>query len=350
MKVTRKEQRFLRKVLADWHRQGLLDSDRQEVLSQSLEQKAFDWQRLARYSFWSALACILISMGAVVMDARLLEIIRELFNSPPAIKSLFFFGLAVAVFWVGLNLRHRKPDRVFSQDAVFFLGVVAIASSIAFLGETLDSASGHFSLLLLLAAVAYGVIGLCLSSRLVWLFCLLSLGCWFGAETGYISGWGSYYLGMNYPLRFVLFGGALVLFSYLLFGGLTIFQHITRVMGLLYLFIALWILSIFGNYGDMEIWLEVKQYELLHWSVMFGLASFVAIAVGLKFDDRVMRGFGLVFLFINLYTRFFELCWDNLHKALFFSLLGISLWLLGHYAETIWLSQVNRTEDSASKE
>ena len=350
MKVTRKEQRFLRKVLADWHRQGLLDSDRKEVLSQSLEKKAFDWQRLARYSFWSALACILVSIGAVVMDERLLEVLRGLFNSPPAIKSLFFFGLAVAIFWAGLDLRHRKPGRVFSQDAVFFLGVVSVATSIGFLGEALDTGSGHFSLLLLLAAIAYGVIGLYLSSRLVWLFCLLSLGSWFGAETGYISGWGSYYLGMNFPLRFVLFGGALTLFSYLLFGGLAAFQHITRVMGLLYLFIALWIMSIFGNYGDIETWQEVKQYELLHWSVVFGLASFAAMAVGLKFDDRVMRGFGLVFLFINLYTRFFELCWDSLHKALFFSLLGISLWVLGHYAETIWLSQVNRPERPAGKD
>ena len=33
-------------------------------------------------------------------------------------------------------------------------------------------------------------------------------------------------------------------------------------MGLLYLFIALWIMSIFGNYGDIERWERVKQIEL----------------------------------------------------------------------------------------
>ena len=32
---------------------------------------------------------------------------------------------------------------------------------------------------------------------------------WMGAETGYISGYGMYFLGMNYPLRFVLFGAML---------------------------------------------------------------------------------------------------------------------------------------------
>ena len=338
MKVTKKERRFLERVLADWARLGLLDSAQQSALNDSLEKKTFDWQRLARYAFWGALACILISAGAVIMDERLLAIIEDLFNSPPAIKSLFFFGLSLVIFWAGLGLRRRNPERVFSLDAVYFLGVVSLATSIGFLGQALDTGSGHFSLLLILAASVYGVIGLCLSSRLVWLFSLLSLGSWFGAETGYISGWGSYYLGMNYPLRFVLFGGALTLLSYLMVGRFCGFERITRIMGLLYLFVALWILSIFGNYGDIESWVKVRQYELLHWSLMFGLASFVAIAIGLKFDDGVMRGFGLVFLFINLYTRFFEFCWDGLHKAAFFSLLGISLWLLGRYAEKVWLS------------
>ena len=41
------------------------------------------------------------------------------------------------------------------------------------------------------------------------------------------------------------------------------------------------------------------------------------------------RGFGLTFLFINLYTRFFEHFWDHMHKAIFFALLAVSFWCLG---------------------
>jgi len=50
----------------------------------------------------------------------------------------------------------------------------------------------------------------------------------------------------------------------------------------------------------------------------------------------VLRGFGLTFLFINLYTRFFEYFWDSMHKALFFAVLALSFWYVGSRAERIW--------------
>lgn len=62
----------------------------------------------------------------------------------------------------------------------------------------------------------------------------------------------------------------------------------------------------------------------------------IALWLGLKRDDAMLRGFGLAFLAINLYTRFFEFFWDAMPKTIFFLLLGISLWLLGRHAERIW--------------
>jgi len=50
----------------------------------------------------------------------------------------------------------------------------------------------------------------------------------------------------------------------------------------------------------------------------------------------MVRGFGLTFIFINLYTRFFEHFWNHLHKAIFFTLLAVSFWYLGTRAERIW--------------
>jgi hypothetical protein len=84
------------------------------------------------------------------------------------------------------------------------------------------------------------------------------------------------------------------------------------------------------------LWRKSSQAELVVWSVLFAAAAGLAILHGLKFDDAVTKGFGLTFLFINLYTRFFEHFWDSLHKAVFFAVLGASLWLLGMWAERIW--------------
>ncbi|MCX2959278.1 MAG: DUF2157 domain-containing protein, partial [Serratia symbiotica] len=66
------------------------------------------------------------------------------------------------------------------------------------------------------------------------------------------------------------------------------------------------------------------------------LVATAAIWLGLKRDDAMLRGFGLTFLGINLYTRLFDFFWDSTPKAIFFVLLGLSLWALGHYAEKIW--------------
>ncbi|RYZ67173.1 MAG: DUF2157 domain-containing protein, partial [Proteobacteria bacterium] len=57
---------------------------------------------------------------------------------------------------------------------------------------------------------------------------------------------------------------------------------------------------------------------------------------GIKIDDGMTKGFGITFLFINLYTRFFELFWDATHKAVIFALLAMSFWLIGSKAEKIW--------------
>lgn len=216
--------------------------------------------------------------------------------------------------------------------------MLSTAVAVAYFGQAIDTGSGHFSLLFLLSTIIYAALAFWFPSRLIWVFSLLSLGSWFGAETGYMSGWGAYYLGMNYPLRFVLFGGALIGLS-LLFkrhARFSDFAHSTYVMGLLYLFIALWILSIFGNYGDMNSWYNVKQYELLHWGILFAFVAIIAIVYGLKHDDATSRGFGITFLFLNLYTKYFEFFWNGMHKAIFFILLAVSFWWIGRHAEKLW--------------
>jgi hypothetical protein len=213
-----------------------------------------------------------------------------------------------------------------------------VAGSITFFGKAIDTGTSHFSLLILLATIVYGVLGILFPSKLTWLFSILSLGGWFGTETGYTSGWGEYFLGMNYPLRFVLFGAALLGIS-LLFkikSRMREFFKPTYIMGLLYLFIALWILSIFGNYGDMDSWYRARQIELYYWSLLFGAAAIGCILFGLKYDDAPARGFGITFLFINLYTRYFEYFWKPTHKAIFFAILAVSFWFLGTRAEAIW--------------
>lgn len=329
---------IVRQALTEMARQQLIAPEVAADISGKVAPLNFDWRRLARYAFAGALVCLVIAVGAALADKWLMDLITQLFNASWGLKSLACAVVSGLLFWFGTMRRQRAPEKIYSNEAIYFGGVLGIAASVACLGKAIDDGSGHFSMLILLAALIYSALGLLLESKLIWIFGLLSLGSWFGAETGYASGWGAYYLGMAYPMRFVLFGSALTLLSLLMRDRprLADFFGTTRVVGLLYLFIALWILSIWGNYDGYSSWQRATHFELLHWSLYFGAAAAACIYFGLKNDDGVLRGFGLTFLGINLYTRFFEYFWNDLHKAVFFAILGASLWLLGSRAETIW--------------
>ena len=338
MNLNQSQEKTLRNALNHWGQVGLLDTKTVKALHKDIHVQPFDWKRLAQYSFWTSLACIVIALGALLADKAFMELLEKIFHASPVAKCSALTLVSLAIYTFGFHRRFKKPEKVFGNEAILFLGVLSTAGAIYQLGRALDLGEGHFSWLLLLSFGIYGVLGYVARSKLVWVFSLLSLGSWMGAETGYMSGWGSYYLGMNYPLRFVIFGAALTGVA-LMFERPPFFAYFSRstlMMGLLYLFIAAWILSIWGNYGDWHSWRAVKQITLFRWSLGFGALSIASILHGLKCENTMTRGFGLTFLGINLYTRYFEYCWNHTHKAIFFTILALSLWGVGSYAEKIW--------------
>lgn len=338
MKLNKKQGLFLKHTIDHWQQQGIITPEVANDLNSSFSIRSFDWERLAKYSFWISMICAVIAIAAITLDEFLMNLIEKIFVDSKLIPCLIFAIVAATFYLFAYHRRKSKPLHQFSNEAIIFGGVLSTAVAVAYFGQAIDTGSGHFSLLFLLSTIIYAALAFWFPSRLIWVFSLLSLGSWFGAETGYMSGWGAYYLGMNYPLRFVLFGGALIGLS-LLFkrhARFSDFAHSTYVMGLLYLFIALWILSIFGNYGDMNSWYNVKQYELLHWGILFAFVAIIAIVYGLKHDDATSRGFGITFLFLNLYTKYFEFFWNGMHKAIFFILLAVSFWWIGRHAEKLW--------------
>lgn len=338
LNLPRSKAETVRAALVSWRESGTLTEAEAARLADDIVVVPFDWRRLARYAFWAAIACLVSALVSVFADHRLLELLARLFTLGPAQRCLALAAVATAFYAYAMVRMRKHPETATRNDALLFLGVLATAGSIGNLGLWLDTGSGRYDLLALIAVAVYAAVAIAARSTLVWVFAVISFGGWLGAYSGYASGWGAYYLGMNWPLRFVLLGAAL-------FGAaqaippetrLGQFRRASQSLGLLYLFVALWLLSIFGDYGDGEAWLAVRQIELLHWSLLFAAAAGAAIWLGLRRDDGMLRGYGLTFLAINIYTRFFEMFWDQLHKGLFFAVLGVSLWFLGRRAETLW--------------
>ena len=338
LNLDKQESEFLDKTISQWESEGTLDSQTAEKLRTSYEVKGFDWRRLAQYSFWVALACGIIAIASLIIDDNVINYLKKLYDTPDILISIISGAIAATFFFFGNKMKQEHPERIFSNEALIFLGVLFTASCIAFLGKTFDRGTGHFSILFLISVLVYGVMASKFRSRLIWAFALISLGSWFGTETGFQTDWSYYFLGMNYPLRFVLFGALLVAFSFAMakMRKLEYFRELTYIIGLMYLFISLWLLSIFGNFGSLEDWLKVKQLELFYWGIISILVSLAFTFYGLRNKDEIAREFGITFLLVNLYTKYFEYLWDVTDKTIFFSILAISFWLLGRKAEKIW--------------
>ena len=352
MTLNKKQGSFLKETISQWEANGTITKEAAATLQNSFSIRPFDFKKLAKYSFWIAIICLIIAGTTIIFDDLLFDFIKKFFTISVIFPCLLFAALAAVFFFIGLKRRKSRPEKIFSNEAFIFIGVLLTAVSVVYLGMLLDTDSGHFSLLFLLSTAIYGILALLFPSKLVWLFSLITLGSWFGAETGYASGWGAYYLGMNYPLRFVLFGIVLIGVSFALkinakLAGL---HKVTYIMGLLFLFIALWLLSVFGNYGDMDSWYGVKQIKLVHWGIIFGIAAVGAIVYGLKQDDHTSRSFGITFLFLNLYTKFFEYFWNELHKPIFFIILAVSFWIIGWKAEKIWNLEFIKKKENSDKD
>jgi hypothetical protein len=88
---------------------------------------------------------------------------------------------------------------------------------------------------------------------------------------------------------------------------------------------------------------------MFHWALIFAFIALACIYHGIKYEDCITKGFRLTFLFINLYTRFFEHFWDMTHKAIFSAILGASFWYLGSKAEKIWNIELNKRENDTPK-
>lgn len=370
MKIDSEKSEFLDEMLEHWQEEKLLSAADVERLKNSYETKHFDWKRLAQYSFWIAMACGVISLGALLVDNKILQYLESLYQTSDGVISLLSTIGAGYLYFLSFKRKKTKSHQIFSNEALVFTAVMLTANAIAYLGKAIHAGGTHFSLLLLIAVFVYGILAFIFQSRLIWAFALISLGAWFGTESGYLSRGDWYFIGMNYPLRFVCFGLVLTGLSFLQRGSAPVktytlfrrkiaigdndspdkgstalepnkrnlgdFFQITYIIGMMYLFFSLWLLSVFGNFGTLEEWYGVKQISLFYWAIISALACVISIFIGLKYRDDIAREFGITFLFINLYTRYFEYFWDSWHKALFFCVLAASFWIIGRKAEKIW--------------
>lgn len=337
--LSKQDKELVNDVLAHWKEQGLLEESTVNVLRDNIDEKSFEWKILARYAFWIALASLIFAVFSLFADDELLQFISQFFDAPNAFFSVAFSLLAILFYYLGFRSKRNAPQKTFTSETLMLAGSFSTATSIGFLGQVLDRESHYYTFFFLLSILIYGTLAVKLQSKLIWIFTLVALGIWFATETASYSDWGWSFWGMNFPLRFTIFGALLTLFSIFIQSKIKILQsfEITSfIVGLLYTMLALWGLSIFGNYSSFDEWTRVRQYEIFYWGLLGIFVSLCLALYGLKKRDVVSRDIGFIFFLLNLYTRFVEYLWDNINRAIFFLLLAVSFWLVGRWSEQIW--------------
>ncbi len=340
MEVSKSKANILNKTFIKLHKTGKISDAEFERLNSSYTIRSFDWKRLAKYSFLISIFCIIILLIFALNLSSSTDLFAKIFNSSDLGKLILLIIVATVLYIIGIRRKSKYSNKIYSNEAIFFLGAVVTEFAFIYIVELLDISYKGMVAITLLKSLIYGLLGLWFPSKLIWILSLLLLSSWFQSVFGYGADRDAYFLGMNHVLRFGVFGLFLIFGSTFLFIKLKNrddFLKISRGFGLFYVFVVLWIMTIFGNYDMIGNWWDIDiDVNLYDWSILLFIISLISLYHGLRYDDEVTRGFGLIFIFINLYTKYFELFWHDTPKLIFFGILALSFWLIGLKAESIW--------------
>jgi uncharacterized membrane protein len=342
MQISKKDKETVNKAIKYWESHALIDSQKAKELDESLKVKPFNWQSLAYYSFLFAVASLLIAVVSIFADQALLDLIDSLISTSYLTKSITFIGISALFFWLDYRYNSKKNRKKYSKEIFAFFGCILLAIAAGFMSFLFEMGEEP-GIFILGLAFLYFFLSVLRKKELLWLFGITALVIAFGTITHNLGKDNYLFIGMNFPMRFTIFGLFILLATFFIKKSekLKPFFGPTYWSGLIIFFMALWFLTIFGNYSSYEKWLEIRQYYLWWYSLLLLLASFAAILIGIKKEDSLLKNIGISFIFLNLYTRYFEYFWDELHKALFFSVIAVSFWLIGKKAEKIWDSEKN---------
>ncbi|KAI1457803.1 hypothetical protein F4805DRAFT_427407 [Annulohypoxylon moriforme] len=351
VKLTASQAQVVQSALQQWSKIRLISPKLIPALLHTIEiieeDHGFPWPQFAKYAFRLAILSLIIAVLSVIFDGVLPKLIKKFLDLTIILRLMVTAGVAVLVHIWGYQRSLVKPQEPYLNEAIHCLGAFIFALAALQLGSYLecDKDENHDELkgILLGLAFIYSITAAMVNSNFILSCGMILLGTWLGAISGCYSG--IRYLGSRYPCRFVLLGIAVICAAYTMrHFQCTELWSTTRVWGMLYLFNALWILSLFDSL--VESFLDDKSRQegsgwVLSWFLAFLFTAAFSLWHGLQFHDSTTHGFGLVYLSINLCTKFFELFWNAWYKSVFFTVLALSLALLGQYAEHMNILHTN---------
>ncbi|AYD46259.1 hypothetical protein [Arachidicoccus soli] len=342
MDLNQSQAEFLEGIIDEWRQKELLSEEKSVELKKSFTIRKFNWMAVAQYAFVAAIVCGIVAVVATFADKNLISfferMVDKIYNAPNAILAILCGSLAAIFFYFADKRKQQRPNKIFTNEGLILLGIAFTAFTSANIAKLIGNGNIYYISVFLIATSLYIAITYWLKNFLVWLFVLLGISSCFITCTSVPTNWHPYFWGLNLPLRLLLFSS---IFIFLIdtikkIPWLKKFYNLSFYYWILLFFISLWAVSVYGNYGNIEQWNNVKQIYLWPWAALSIIISVIVTYWAWKKDNAVLRNFGVSFLFINIYTRYFEYFWDSMPKAVFFIILALSFWIIGRKAEKIW--------------
>lgn len=307
--------------------QGLLDPDTLERLSERYPTTR--WNLLVLVRWFSVLGAVTFAAGIVTLLSELTSLVR--------LAEVGLAAATVGLLFAGKWLLTRKGMPRAGATAQL-LAAMTLQGLVFALAIDFSDGSGNWPAPVGVSAVVVAALAYSVKNRLALILALVDLFIWFGGSTGYVSGWGMYWLGMTYPVRFL--AASLVALGVAAFharrftGEYQSFSRVYAHFGLLIANLSLWFLALFGWFEERLTWSD-NDGERLAFTLLWGVVSGASIVAGSRLGQRVLRSYGLTFLVINAYTFYMQFVAANSGALWFVHLLliGGSLVATGVYLE-----------------
>ncbi|QSN63517.1 hypothetical protein [Caballeronia sp. M1242] len=303
---------------AEWHHRGLISAAVSAQLGRRYDRESASYSGLISWLALSAMCLLGFAVLAIIV----------LSSQSATLGGGILGAAAVALWYRGIRMTSDPLKRhPVTGSALVTVGLAAAYGAMTLLTLPIGDSFNDTRFSVLLTVTAALSMATAYQYHLRWPL-LLSLLCLFhglGAWHEY-AGNGDYIANIQDPRTMAVIAALCANFGLWhqhaeegRLRHLVGFGRLYVIFGLLYLDCSLWFLSL-ASYGEDHV---------LRWVLLFSAICVAQIIAGARLKEGKLTGFGIVFLSIDLYTRFFEHFWGRLSLGLFLLIAGLSAVVLG---------------------
>ncbi|MEN3929547.1 DUF2157 domain-containing protein [Microvirga sp. W0021] len=287
--------------LAELLRDGDITRETYLQLKELYPVEKWDWRSLGRW---------FLLFGAVSFAAGIALFLRDIFDFSYE-KLAVLLSVTMLLFFAGAQWLKVKGNQI-SAEALELLSAFALIGLTFTIGIIFSNGSGDWPSLVLADFIIILPLTYLLRNKLLLILVAILFFVWFGGRTGYISGWGAYWFSMNYPLRFFMVSMPIIAMGaiHMLMekGFMARFRGFAKIwisIGIFFMEMALWLMSIFGNYDLDSTTPDFVEPDVFGFNLLWISVNITLIVLGARLKFRMLRGYGVTFLIIHGYTLFF---------------------------------------------